>query len=179
MAIGIANYPNPDTSDPTNYPNGNIKNRPNGTPINVLTNGDVQMVFDKLMRIAGLTANGLPDNETNGYQLIEAIQKAARPYDSYVVALTQSGTSAPTAVIMENNLSGLPSPSYAGVGTYGISLTGEFLLAKTVAFISMQTTNRIGKVARLNDDSILLLVEDEVGSATNGWSAYVEIRVYR
>jgi len=106
MAIGIVNYPNRDTSDLTAYPNGQIKNDPSGTPVNVLTNGDVQIFFDKLLRIAGITANGLPDNETNGYQLVTALQQAARPYDAYVVALSQAGGADPTAVIMENTLRG-------------------------------------------------------------------------
>lgn len=178
MAIGIANYPNI-TAASADYPNGNIKDNPSGTPVNVLTNGDLQMFFDKMVRIAGITPNGTPDNESNGYQLVEAIQKASRPYDSYTVALTQSGTSAPTAVIMENGLSGTPTLGYSAVGGYSLTLTGEFLAAKTVAFISMQTVNRYGKITRFNDDSILIFVEDETGASVNGWSAYIEIRVYR
>jgi hypothetical protein len=179
MAIGIVNYPNRDTSDLTAYPNGQIKNDPSGTPVNVLTNGDVQIFFDKLLRISGLTANGLPDNETNGYQLITALQHAARPYDAYVIALSQSGSADPTAVIMENTLSGTPVLARSGAGSFTITLTGEFLAAKTVAFISMQTTNRLGKITRVTDNGLLILVEDAVGLAADSFSAYVEVRVYR
>lgn len=179
MAIGIVNYPNRDTSDLAAYPNGQIKNDPSGTPVNVLTNGDVQIFFDKLLRICGITANGLPDNETNGYQLVDALQQAARPYDSYVVALTQSGTGDPTAVVMENYLSGTPTLARTGSGSFTITLAGEFLAAKTVAFISMQTTNRVGKITRVTDDGLLILVEDAGGSAADSFSAYVEVRVYR
>lgn len=179
MAIGIVNYPNRDTSDLTAYPNGQIKNDPSGTPVNVLTNGDVQIFFDKMLRIAGLTANGIPDNETNGYQLVQAVQQAARPYDSYVIAMSQAGTADPTAVVMENNLSGTPVLARSGGGSFTITLVGEFLAAKTVAFISMQTTNRVGKITRVTDDGLLVLVEDAAGASADSFSAYIEVRVYR
>lgn len=179
MCIGIVNYPNRDTSDLTAYPNGQIKNDPSGTPVNVLTNGDVQIFFDKLLRISGITANGLPDNETNGYQLITALQQAARPYDCYVAALTQSGTGAPTAVVMENTLSGTVVLARSIGGTYSATLVGEFDAAKTVAFISVQTLQRYGKITRFSDDAVLILIEDETGTLDDDWSGYVEIRVYR
>lgn len=76
MAIGIQNFTNVDTSDPTNYPSGQIKDDTgagDGTPVNVETNGDIQQFFTKLLELAGITASGDPDNETNGYQLIQAL----------------------------------------------------------------------------------------------------------
>jgi len=178
MAIGIANYPNIEPAS-ADYPNGYIKDAPSGTPVNVLTNGDIQILFDKLCRVAGVTPNGLPDNETNGYQLFEALQKAARPYNTYVAELTQTGTSAPTAVVMENNLSGTPTLGYSNVGIYTLSLTGEFDASKTVAFISTRTASRVGKISRSDDDTIVILIEDDSGTSINNWSSYIEIRVYR
>jgi len=73
MAKGVQNYPNIDTSDPTAYPNGIIKDTPNGTPVNVLTNSDIHSTLDKLLRYQGTPANNTPDNETNGYQYLKAI----------------------------------------------------------------------------------------------------------
>lgn len=76
MAVGIENYPNVDSSDLVRYPNGIVRDGAPGvppTPVNKFTNGDIHMFFDKLIRLAGLTANGNPDNEANGYQLIEAL----------------------------------------------------------------------------------------------------------
>ena len=73
---GINNYPVVDTSDPTNYPNGCIKDRGiglPGTPINKITNNDIQLFFDKMARNAGLTINGLLDSEGNGYQTLQAL----------------------------------------------------------------------------------------------------------
>ena len=73
MAKGIQNYPNINTTDPTAYPNGIIKDTPNGTPVNVVTNADIHSTLDKLLRYQGANANNTPDNETNGYQYFKAM----------------------------------------------------------------------------------------------------------
>lgn len=75
---------NIDNSDPSNYPNGRIKNNTgsgNGTPVNEFVYGDIHEAKDKLMRLYGISYNGLPDNETNGYQLIEALIALASKND--------------------------------------------------------------------------------------------------
>ncbi len=77
MAIGIENYPDIDTSDPSNYPNGNIKDDStgvagDGTPINVETTADIHQTFYRALAQGGITANGDPDNVSNGYQYAQA-----------------------------------------------------------------------------------------------------------
>lgn len=47
-----------------------------GTVVNEALIGDVLVTFQKLAALAGVTLNSLPDNDTNGYQLVEAISKA-------------------------------------------------------------------------------------------------------
>lgn len=81
---------NIDNSDLTNYPNGRIKNNDgsgNGTPVNEAVKGDIHEFFDKAMRLYGITHNGLPDNETNGYQSLQAIIALASKND-FVLDLT-------------------------------------------------------------------------------------------
>ena len=85
MGRTLLNYPNTDTSDPSNYPDGRIKDDPagiTGTPIGEVTWGDMAMFFDKLMRFAGIAPNNLPDNETNGYQFMQALNKLYSNADS-------------------------------------------------------------------------------------------------
>lgn len=77
MAVGIENFTNIDTSNPTAYPKGNLQDDAagvNGTPLNVATLGDIFQTFAKLLDAAGITANGTPDNVTNGYQYFDAMQ---------------------------------------------------------------------------------------------------------
>jgi hypothetical protein len=62
----------------TDYPFGNIKDdtgAEDGTPVNKAVYADFHQFFEKLMSVAGLTHNGLPDNATDGFQLYEALLK--------------------------------------------------------------------------------------------------------
>jgi hypothetical protein len=86
--------PNVDNSDLTNYPDGRIKNNDgsgNGTGVNEQTNGDIHQTISKLMRLYGITPNGLPDNVTNGYQIIEAVKALASKNDSIYAITDVSG----------------------------------------------------------------------------------------
>lgn len=80
---------NIDNSDPANYPNGRIKDDPGnstGTPVNEYVYGDIHENVAKLLRLYGINYNNIPDNETNGYQLVEAIKALASKND-YVIDL--------------------------------------------------------------------------------------------
>lgn len=83
---------NIDNSDLAKYPNGRIADNDgsgNGTPINERTSGDIHEFFAKLMRLAGLTYNNLPDNESLGYQLVDAL-KAFANKNNFVETLGSS-----------------------------------------------------------------------------------------
>jgi len=57
--------PNPD------YPKGTIAD--NQTLISEGVNGDMIQFFQKMVSETGISENDLPDNETNGYQLLDAL----------------------------------------------------------------------------------------------------------
>ncbi len=87
-----ANQTNIDKADLTNYPDGRIKDdggSGDGTPVNEQTKGDIHEFFDKLLRLYGLEHNGLPDNEENGYQTIEALKGLANK-NNYIYDLTSN-----------------------------------------------------------------------------------------
>lgn len=75
MALDIIDKTNTDAPDGT-YPYGKIRDNTganDGTPVDVEVYGDFHQFFARLMAIAGLVANGIPDNLTNGFQLFEAL----------------------------------------------------------------------------------------------------------
>jgi hypothetical protein len=179
MAIGIANYPNI-TAASAAYPNGQIKDDPSGTPVNVLTNGDLQITFDKILREAGVTPNGLPDNETNGYEIFEALQKVAKRYDSYVARLTATASGAPVVTFLsESDLSAAIVWARTGTGQYTGTLVGAFPATKTQVFPSVTTLNKTGSFARISDDVIGVFISDLSGALDDDFVADIEIRVYR
>ena len=89
----LSSNPNVDNSDLVNFPDGRIKDNDgsgNGTGINERTNGDIHQTISRLMRKYGIIPNNLPDNVTNGFQIVEAIQALASKND-FVLALTDVG----------------------------------------------------------------------------------------
>lgn len=80
------------------YPFGDIKDNPSGTRINRKSNADIQQFFQKLMNGAGITANSLADNTTNGYQLTEAMSKVIGNHAGQIVVSLIGGTYDPTKV---------------------------------------------------------------------------------
>ena len=77
--VSLQNKPNVYPPDP-NYTNGDIKDADpgisNGTPVNRLVYADMHQFFEQLMQAGGVSANNVPDNDLNGYQLIEALLAA-------------------------------------------------------------------------------------------------------
>lgn len=58
------------------FPDGRIRDKAGiitGTTGNEALFGDMTQFFAKLMRDASITTNGNPDNETNGYQLMQGL----------------------------------------------------------------------------------------------------------
>lgn len=96
MAIGIENYPNLDTTDPANFPHGAIKDNPGddtGTPVNRLTTNDIHQFFAKMLANAGISANNLAEDETNGYQYIQALMAITNAeWAEQVLASINGGT---------------------------------------------------------------------------------------
>lgn len=89
----LSSNPNVDNSDLVNFPDGRIKDNDgigSGTGINERTNGDIHQTISRLMRKYGIVPNDMPDNVTNGFQIVEAIQALASKND-FVLALTDVG----------------------------------------------------------------------------------------
>ena len=125
MATDKRLVPNIDNSDPTNYPNARIRDNTgsgNGTPVNRLVYSDLHEMVAKLMRMANIAYNNLPDNEGNGYQLVNALIALAGKND-YIVALNTSG-----GVLQVNSL------------TLSILQTNETLLCKAAVDYVAETT---------------------------------------
>lgn len=75
MAIGLQNTDNIDAPG-GNYPYGRVKDNDgtgNGTPANRKTLGDFHQYFARLMALAGITPNGLPENSADGFQYVTAL----------------------------------------------------------------------------------------------------------
>ena len=71
----LVNVPNVDAPS-GDYPKGRVRDKVGatiGTTYTEILHGDLIQLFQKLIIDAGITENDLPDNVSNGYQLLEAL----------------------------------------------------------------------------------------------------------
>jgi hypothetical protein len=137
MARNLTSIPDIQAPD-ADYPVGRIQNEDApivGTPIIEELYGDIVQFFHKLMRIAGLTHNGLPENETQGFQFISALQ--------YYVRTAFASTSERGVVELADN-----SETQAGVDSQRV-VTPAGLESKTA------TTTRRGITYLATDAEII------------------------
>lgn len=66
------------------YPNGRVRNLNGGagTILNEILIGDLIQLMQKLVIDASITPNGLPDNVTNGYELMDALVEKIQEVNS-------------------------------------------------------------------------------------------------
>lgn len=117
MARGLANYPNiiPPDSD---YPDGQIKDRDGvtpGTPVNQETNADIHQFFAKLMREAGITPNGVLDNEYSGNQLWEALDSLNSGLRTKVINIGAWDMTSPSTILVPHGVEGRKIRSVSAV----------------------------------------------------------------
>ena len=165
------------------YPYGNMKDNTgsnDGTPADTEFMVDMLQLSERMLAESGITANGLPDNDVNGFQLYEAFIKLTKPYKSYTALMTQSGTSAPTATVLGLNEIGSIVWTYSGVGQYTGTLSGAFVAGKTYLYIhSGQGGGIEQRLDRLNSNDVLIGAYISGLNANSGMGGTsLEIRVY-
>lgn len=99
----------------------------------------------------------------------------------YVALLSQSGTDAPTAIVLENTFYGPIVWSYNSSGDYTGILEGAFLQDKTwfSANTEWSSSAMICNLSRVDNDTIRMFVNDGDSTQTDDWvNISIEIRVY-
>jgi hypothetical protein len=135
--------------------------------------GDGQTLSDDGMVINNLTVTGT----ING--------AVVAPFKKYVALLNQVGTNIPTAIVLENTFSEIPTFSRTSAGVYKLELIDSFTLDKTFivtgsADVSAGTGDFATVIARrFDEDTITLYTYDNFTSSDNMLvNTSIEIRVY-
>ena len=85
----------------------------------------------------------------------------------YMALLTQSGTDAPVATVLQNTLGGTVAFTYSGEGDYSGTLAGAFLAAKTVVSFSNPRYGACNLTAyRFDDNTIKMNADSDYESTT-------------
>lgn len=111
------------------------------------------------------------------------LDSAARPYKVYTALLSQTGTSAPVATVLENTLGGTVVWTRNSVGNYSATLTGAFTFNKSWGNITLSTNvvSYSATITNTNDDTMNLLTMNgsNVVADISSTSASIEFRVYQ
>jgi hypothetical protein len=102
----------------------------------------------------------------------------------YRAIVSQSGTSAPVATVLENSLGGTPVWGYSDVGDYTLTLSEAFPSNKTLLFVGKKLSSHFS-FQRVSDDICFLSSENSTLDPTSSRLANgrlsgtsIEIRVY-
>lgn len=100
-------------------------------------------------------------------------------YAKYVALLSQTGTDAPVATVLENTLGGTVVWTRNDAGDYTGTLAGVFTENKT-ALLPIPASTNFAYMQRASDNAITLLTYTPEASSTDDAlsSSFVEIRVY-
>lgn len=182
---------NVDAPDAT-WPFGNLNDDPGGntgTPVDKELITDIQQTSEKIYQeyvdTGGPAANGLPDNDVNGFELWNAFRSITKPYRVYTAILSQTGTSAPDATVLHDELGDI-TLGYSGVGVYTLDSSGSsFTANKTTVIVGAGDGNpneryltAAGTTSSIQFFSYLL--SGGTYTLTDGQmtSIFIEIRVY-
>ena len=136
MARNKGSQTNKNNSQPLVYLNGRIQDDDgsgNGTPVNESVYGDIHQFFAKLMSLAGLIYNEIPENELTGYQLIDAARALATKND-YILDLVDTTPVDADRILIPLKL--------------GKLTPGEFFICKA-------TVDKVGQTKLIGSDNVV------------------------
>jgi hypothetical protein len=119
---------------------------------------------------------------------VDSAVNAIRPYKVYTAIITQTGTDAPTAVVLQNTLGITPTLTRFATGNYRITASNTFTANKTFCIVGQEANSGTGMnyiwASDSNDDEVLLQTYDGAGlgaALTDDKMdrLSVEIRVYK
>lgn len=130
--------------------------------------GDI--TFEGDVDLADATVTGLPDS---------------RPYKVYSALLSQTGTSAPTSVILENTFPSAIVWAFSSAGSFVGTLTAAFVENKTQCWIEQSSTDTapgtsFKRIVRTGANTVQIDCSDVEGNPLNDVivDTPIEIRVY-
>ena len=139
--------------------------------ITIGTTTDDGIVGNKLQVNGNITSNVAT---LSNQVVVKSQLDAIRPYKVYTAILTQTGTSAPTAIVLENTIGSIVW-SRTVAGGYFATLTGAFITDKTTVLITNGSSNGTyihGAAVSTSNVNVITADDGQIDRAT------IEIRVY-
>ena len=107
---------------------------------------------------------------------IASLVSGSTAYDSYVALLTQTGTAAPVATVLSNNLTATLTWARTGTGTYTLTASAAtFTANKTIVFFNNGNAAPNANKWTRTSDTVLTLTIGIDNALANG---SFEVRIY-
>jgi len=111
---------------------------------------------------------------------IASLASGSTAYDSYVALLTQTGTAAPVATVLSNNLTATLTWARTGTGIYTLTANAAtFTANKTIVFLNNGSDLTATQVPPIvwtrTSDTVLTITTGADAAITNG---SLEVRIY-
>ncbi len=111
---------------------------------------------------------------------IASLASGSTAYDSYVALLTQTGTAAPVATVLSNNLTATLTWARTGTGIYTLTANAAtFTANKTIVFLNNGSDLTATQVPPIvwtrTSDTVLTITTGADAAITNG---SFEVRIY-
>lgn len=166
----ITNFPT-FTAPNSDYPGGQIKDDSginDGTQADVATVGDMYQFFYKIMALAGISPNNLPDNVSNGYQIVDAL-KIVSLAPTFSTGLTWNGAETITFV-------GSQSRQYsASTGTKTITLNStNAIVGAKVTLSSHSISGQAIVFASVGGQTIIPMLGTGTTGPNTNWATEIE-----
>lgn len=146
----------------------------------VLIGTTVDDTTNKLQVSGNITASAAVNS--NQVVIKSQLDAVGRPYKVYTALLSQTGTSAPTATVLENTLGGTIIWTRTGIGTYVGTLSGVFTANKTAVFFTktaMGGAQHTSSAYSPTTSTVIIINSSPGGDADiAGDNSAIEIRVY-
>lgn len=153
----MRNLEDVNNTDPisSDYPHGKVRDKSltdSGTSVTESLIGDLITTLEKIKSESKISANHLPDNETNGYQLLEALfatfQKNIGVSDS--ITLDDPNTLATSAAVFKAGGAGIPQvrTAYIYIGVWDMRTDASKIISNN----TFKTYKVLGVQAFVNQD---------------------------
>lgn len=138
--------------------------------------------LSELSEVSSLGAGDkLPVLESSTVKYVDGGDIGGTSYLKYVALLSQTGTDAPVATVLENTLGGTVVFAFESTGTFSGTLAGVFTSGKTYIQATLNSDLSSGYLVTAefpDEDSFVLIQRNAAGATINSAGIYVEIRVY-
>lgn len=130
--------------------------------------------------VDGVIAYDVRSGEIGRWKWTDDTWKPVNPgFKVYTALLTQTGTDAPTAIVLENTLGETPTFQYNSPGNYSLLTSGSIFTANKTFFISSLSGDLgYSSVALARISNTEVIIELDSGEDIQLDNASIEIRVY-